>query len=62
VCRYTLVTHVLAVKIESESAYAPQDLLPEAIKVMREKIINLRKAAKTLLDRDLDVQMADPPS
>ncbi|KAG5636090.1 hypothetical protein H0H81_009138 [Sphagnurus paluster] len=49
--------------IESESAYAPERLLPEAIQIMREKIAILRKAAEALLNADGaadgDVQMAD---
>ncbi|GLB38172.1 putative epoxide hydrolase [Lyophyllum shimeji] len=47
--------------IESESAYAPERLLPEAIQLMRRKIATLRKAAEALLnleEGDGDVQMA----
>ncbi|KAF5382773.1 hypothetical protein D9615_003071 [Tricholomella constricta] len=49
--------------IESEGAYAPERLLPEAIQIMRDKIANLRKAAEALLHADDaagdgDVQMA----
>ncbi|CCM06067.1 uncharacterized protein FIBRA_08314 [Fibroporia radiculosa] len=35
--------------IESEGPYAPEDLFPEAIKVMRSKIANIRQAAEGLL-------------
>jgi len=35
--------------VESEGAYAPQDLFPESIRVMREKIANVRRAAEALL-------------
>jgi len=35
--------------VESEGPYAPQDLFPEAIKVMRAKIANIRRAAEALL-------------
>ncbi|TFK50729.1 hypothetical protein OE88DRAFT_1680508 [Heliocybe sulcata] len=34
--------------IESEGAYTPERLFPESIKVMREKIANIRKAAQVL--------------
>ena len=37
------------VKIESESFYPPERLLPEAIKVMRGKIATIRRAAEALL-------------
>lgn len=51
------------VNIESESAYAPERLLPEAIHVMREKIATIKKAAEALLADDnaggQDVQMAE---
>jgi hypothetical protein len=39
---------VLAVNIESESAYRPEELLPEAITVLREKIKTVRDAAASL--------------
>ncbi|KII95397.1 hypothetical protein PLICRDRAFT_48360 [Plicaturopsis crispa FD-325 SS-3] len=49
--------------IESESAYAPERLLPEAIHVMREKIATIKKAAEALLADDnaggQDVQVAE---
>lgn len=35
--------------VESEGPYAPERLLPEAVKVMREKIASIREAAKALL-------------
>ncbi|KAH9835601.1 insert subdomain of RNA polymerase alpha subunit [Rhodofomes roseus] len=35
--------------VESEGPYAPQDLFPESIRVMREKIANIRRAAEALL-------------
>ncbi|KZT74671.1 hypothetical protein DAEQUDRAFT_719854 [Daedalea quercina L-15889] len=35
--------------VESEGPYAPQDLFPESIRVMREKIANIRHAAEALL-------------
>jgi len=51
--------------IESESAYPPERLFPESIRVMREKIANIRTAAEALLADadgalgvDGDVQMA----
>jgi DNA-directed RNA polymerase I and III subunit RPAC1 len=40
--------------VESESAYEPQELLPEAIKVMREKIATLREAADALLGGNIE--------
>ncbi|KAE9391214.1 RBP11-like subunits of RNA polymerase [Gymnopus androsaceus JB14] len=36
-------------QVESESAYKPEQLLPEAINVMREKISTMREAATALL-------------
>ncbi|KAF9053420.1 DNA-directed RNA polymerase [Panaeolus papilionaceus] len=47
--------------VESEGPYAPERLLPEAIKVMREKISVIKKAAEALRDRttDGDVVMAE---
>ncbi|KAG5644553.1 hypothetical protein DXG03_008208 [Asterophora parasitica] len=50
--------------IESEGAYAPERLLPEAIQIMRDKLATLKKAAEALLHSDdapaeEDVQMAD---
>jgi DNA-directed RNA polymerase I and III subunit RPAC1 len=53
------------VNVESEGPYAPQQIFPEAIKVMRGKIANIRKAAEALLDVDeavggMDVEMANP--
>ncbi|KAF8073513.1 DNA-directed RNA polymerase [Lyophyllum atratum] len=52
-----------SVSIESEGPYAPERLLPEAIQIMRQKLVNLRKAAEALLTADDaaddgDVQMA----
>ncbi|GJE94214.1 DNA-directed RNA polymerase, alpha subunit [Phanerochaete sordida] len=42
--------------VESEGPYAPERLLPEAVKVMREKISSIRAAAQALLaDADGDV-------
>ena len=35
--------------MESEGPYAPEELLPEAIKVMRGKIASIRVAAEALL-------------
>ncbi|KAF9467881.1 DNA-directed RNA polymerase [Collybia nuda] len=48
--------------VESEGPYPPERLLLEAIKVMREKLVTIRKAAEALLDQDsgdVDIQMAD---
>lgn len=54
---------LLSVNIESEGPYAPERLLLEAIKIMREKISVLRKAADSLLvgdsPDDIDVQMSE---
>lgn len=55
-------SHFYVVHVESEGPYTPERLLPEAIKVMREKLVMIRKAAEALLDQDggdVDVQMAD---
>ena len=35
--------------VESEGPYAPERLLPEAVKVMRDKIAAIRKAAEALI-------------
>jgi DNA-directed RNA polymerase I and III subunit RPAC1 len=43
--------------MESESAYEPQALMFEAIKVMRQKIATIRKATEGLLG-DADTEMA----
>jgi hypothetical protein len=40
---------LLTVNVESESAYEPQDLLPAAISVMRDKIAAIRRSAEALL-------------
>ena len=40
---------MLIVSVESEGPYAPETLLPEAIKVMREKIASIKQAAEALL-------------
>ena len=64
---------IFLVNVESEGPYEPQRLLPEAIKVMREKLASIRMAAEALLtggdDDDIlsaskignegDVDMAD---
>lgn len=44
-----------AVSVESEGPYTPESLLPEAIKVMREKIASIRAAAEGLLEDSQDV-------
>ncbi|KAF6746738.1 DNA-directed RNA polymerase [Ephemerocybe angulata] len=48
--------------VESEGPYEPERLLPEAIKVMREKLATIKHAAEGLLEQaggDGDVSMAD---
>ncbi len=56
---------VRIVNVESEGAYSPERLLPEAIKVMREKLAIIKKAAESLKERstmavvDNDIVMAD---
>jgi len=52
------------VNVESEGPYEPERLLPEAIKVMREKIATIKQAAEALLydqgsNDGEDVAMAD---
>lgn len=42
------------VKVESEGPYAPEDLLPTAGHILREKIAVLRKAAEALRSQDGD--------
>ena len=61
----TALLMIHLVNVESEGPYAPERLLLEAIKAMREKLALLKKAAETLIDPDGvlagggDVQMAD---
>ncbi|KIM36901.1 hypothetical protein M413DRAFT_448827 [Hebeloma cylindrosporum] len=49
--------------VESEGPYEPERILPEAIKVMREKLAIIKQAAEALRDKstslDSDVVMAD---
>ena len=37
------------VSVESEGPYAPEKLLPESIKILREKIATIKSAAEQLL-------------
>ena len=57
------LTIFLIVNVESEGPYEPERLLPEAIKVMREKLAIIKQAAKALRNKstslDSDVIMAD---
>ncbi|KDR69741.1 hypothetical protein GALMADRAFT_77215 [Galerina marginata CBS 339.88] len=41
--------------VESEGPYAPERLLPEAIKVMREKLAIIRQAAEALREKSMSV-------
>lgn len=58
-----LLTLFLIVNVESEGPYEPERLLPEAIKVMREKLAIIKQAAEALRNKstslDSDVVMAD---
>ncbi len=48
--------------METEGAYPPERLFPEAVRVMREKIAVIRSAAdalKSQLEGPGDVEMAD---
>lgn len=68
---YSPTTHCcpLSVTVESEGPYAPEDLFPQSISVMREKIAHIRREAEALLaDNDAapgavapdgDVEMGD---
>jgi DNA-directed RNA polymerase I and III subunit RPAC1 len=49
-----------SVNVESEGPYAPDRLLMEAIKVMREKISAIRLAAESLLDESGQTADEDP--
>lgn len=40
---------MLPVNVESEGHYAPEKLLPESIKVLKQKIATIRSAAEQLL-------------
>lgn len=40
---------VLLVNVESEGPYTPESLLPESIKILRQKIATIRSAAEQLL-------------
>ena len=57
------MTKILVVCVESEGPYAPERLLPEAIKVMREKLAIISEAAVALREKyasvDNDISMAD---
>ena len=57
------LTIFLIVNVESEGPYEPERLLPEAIKVMREKLAIIKQAAEALRNKstslDSDVVMAD---
>ena len=44
-----------AVSVESEGPYAPEELLPEAVSVMRGKIAAIRAAAEALLQDAQDI-------
>lgn len=48
------------VTVESEGPYAPERLLPESVKVTREKIASIRQAAQALL-ADTDGDAPAPP-
>ncbi|TFL05973.1 DNA-directed RNA polymerase [Pterulicium gracile] len=45
--------------VESESAYPPEDLLPEAIQILRGKIAAIRQATEALLDEDQTMDSQD---
>ncbi|KAF7789292.1 hypothetical protein EIP86_000234 [Pleurotus ostreatoroseus] len=47
--------------VESEGPYAPERMLPEAIKVMRQKISSIRKAAQDLIADKSDLGTMPPP-
>lgn len=64
---YSQCANFIAVTVESEGPYAPEALFPESVRVMREKIANIRRAAEALLadadggggvGADGDVEMA----
>ena len=40
---------MLPVNVESEGPYAPEKLLPESIKILRQKIATIKSAAEQLL-------------
>jgi DNA-directed RNA polymerase I and III subunit RPAC1 len=57
---------VFSVNVESEGPYAPEKLLPESIRVLRQKIATIKSAAEQLLVEvegepavQGDVEMAD---
>jgi DNA-directed RNA polymerase I and III subunit RPAC1 len=60
---FVFLTISLTVNVESEGPYEPERLLPEAIKVMREKLAIIKQAAEALRDKstalDSDVVMID---
>lgn len=49
------------VSVEAEGPYKPQELLPEAVKVMRGKISAIRAAAEALLQDSQDLSGGDGP-
>jgi len=63
---FILIIHTLSiVNVESEGTYAPERIPQEAIKIMREKLDVIKRAAEALRERaampvtDADVVMAD---
>lgn len=52
---------LLSVSIESEGPYTPERMLPEAVKVMRQKITAIRKAAQGLMADKSDAGAVPPP-
>ncbi len=43
------IDDAITVSVESEGSYRPEELVPEAIRVMREKIQAVRQATASLL-------------
>jgi len=53
------LTIFLIVNVESEGPYEPERLLPEAIKVMREKLAIIKQAAEALRNKSTSLDTSD---
>ena len=55
-CEEACAEVLFSVSVESESAYAPEWLLAESIKILREKVKEVKAEALKLRDQDADAQ------
>lgn len=52
---------MFTVKVESEGPYAPEDLIPAAGRILKQKIATLRKAAEALKHQDVEEPTKEGP-